>query len=109
VHIGFCYQYISCKCRNFGIKNGLCYRRHLKLSTGRQLRAARALLGWDQPKLAKAAKVAIGTVRRMESFDTAIQSHTGTLSRVQVALEKGGIEFLNDDRPGVRLRESKPR
>jgi transcriptional regulator with XRE-family HTH domain len=77
----------------------------LKLNNGRQLRAARALLGWDQPRLSKAAKVAIGTIRRMESFEGAIQSHTGTLLRVQIALEKGGIEFLNDDRPGVRLKE----
>lgn len=77
----------------------------MKLNNGRQLRAARALLGWDQPKLAKAAKVAIGTIRRMESFESSIQSHTGTLLRVQTALEKGGIEFLNDDRPGVRLKE----
>jgi transcriptional regulator with XRE-family HTH domain len=83
-----------------------CYRRGLKLNNGRQLRAARALLGWDQPKLAKAARVAIGTVRRMESFEGTIQSHTGTLLRVQTALERGGIEFLDDDRPGVRLRTS---
>ena len=76
----------------------------MKLNNGRQLRAARALLGWDQPRLSKAAKVAIGTVRRMESFEGAIQSHTGTLLRVQTALEKGGIEFLDDERPGVRLR-----
>ena len=83
----------------------LCYFLRLRLTNGRQLRAARALLGWDQPKLAKAARVAIGTVRRMESFEGSIQSHTGTLLRVQAALEKGGIEFLNDDRPGVRLKE----
>jgi len=41
----------------------------------------------------------------MESFESSIQSHTGTLLRIQTALEKGGIEFLNDDRPGVRLKE----
>lgn len=62
------------------------------------------MLGWDQPKLAKSARVAIGTVRRMESFEGSIQAHTGTLLRVQTALEKGGIEFLNDDHPGVRLK-----
>jgi hypothetical protein len=63
------------------------------------------VLFWDdQPKLAKAARVAIGTVRRMESFEGSIQSHTGTLLRVQAAPERGGIEFLDDDRPGVRLR-----
>jgi transcriptional regulator with XRE-family HTH domain len=76
----------------------------LKLLSGRQLRAARVLLGWNQIRLAKAAKVAIGTVRRMESFDGKIQSQTGTLYNVEIALERGGIEFLNDDRPGVRLK-----
>lgn len=72
----------------------------------KQLRAARVLSGWDQAKLAKAAWVGIGTVRRMESFDGAINSQTGTLFKVQAALERGGIEFLDDDRPGVRLRAS---
>lgn len=41
----------------------------------------------------------------MESFDDVIGSQTATLLKVQTALEKGGIEFLNDDRPGVRLKE----
>ena len=82
-----------------------CYRRRLKLLNGRQLRAARALIGWDQVKLAKMARVAIGTIRRMESFEGTIQSYTGTLYKVQVALERGGVDFLNDDRPGVRLKE----
>lgn len=62
------------------------------------------MLGWNQAKLAKAARVAIGTIRRMESFEAAINSQTGTLYSVQQALERGGIEFLNDERPGVRLR-----
>jgi transcriptional regulator with XRE-family HTH domain len=77
----------------------------VRLVNGRQLRAARVLLGWDQAKLAASAHVAIGTVRRMESFDDIIASQTGTLLKVQTALEKGGVEFLNDDRPGVRLKE----
>jgi transcriptional regulator with XRE-family HTH domain len=67
------------------------------LITGRQLRAARALIGWEQTTLAKRSRVAIGTIRRMESFGS-------TLSQVQATLEKAGIEFLNDDSPGVRLR-----
>jgi hypothetical protein len=41
----------------------------------------------------------------MESFSGIINSQTGTLYNVQKALERGGIEFLNDDRPGVRLKE----
>lgn len=71
--------------------------------TGRQLRAARALLGWEQIELAKRSRVAIGTIRRMESFDGEIGSRTSTLSQVLAAVEKAGIEFLNDDRPGVRI------
>jgi transcriptional regulator with XRE-family HTH domain len=77
----------------------------VRLVNGRQLRAARALLGWEQAKLASTAHVAIGTIRRMESFDGVIGSQTATLLKVQTALEKGGIEFLDDDRPGVRLKE----
>jgi predicted transcriptional regulator len=74
------------------------------LITGRQLNAARALAGWEQTELAKKSGVAISTVRRMESFDGEIGARTSTLSLIIRALEKAGVEFLNDDRPGVRLR-----
>jgi hypothetical protein len=62
------------------------------------------MLGWSQVDLAKKARVAIGTIRRMESFEGEIASYTSTLSKVTGAMEKAGIEFLNSDRPGVRLR-----
>lgn len=74
--------------------------------TGRQLRAARALLGMEQIELAKRARVAVGTIRRMESFDEEVGARTSTLSQVQKALEKAGVEFLNDGQPGVRLKRS---
>jgi len=74
--------------------------------TGRQLRAARVLLGWEQLELAKRSRIAIGTIRRMESFAGQIRSRTSTLSQVQQTLEKAGIQFLNDESPGVRLRAS---
>lgn len=73
--------------------------------TGRQLRAARVLLGWEQIELAKPARVAIGTIRRMESFSGEIGARTSTLSQVQAALAKAGIQFLNDESPGVRLKK----
>jgi predicted transcriptional regulator len=62
------------------------------------------LLGWGQIALAKKARVAIGTIRRMESFEGEIGARTSTLSQVQATLEKAGVEFLNDDRPGVRVK-----
>lgn len=72
--------------------------------TGRQLRAGRVLIGWSQVALAKRSRVAIGTLRRMESFSGEIGSRTTTLSQVQAALEKAGLRFLYDGGPGVQLR-----
>jgi transcriptional regulator with XRE-family HTH domain len=77
------------------------------LITGRQLKAARALIGWEQTDLAKKSGVAISTVRRMESFPGEVGARTGTLSLVQRALERAGIEFLDDGSPGVRVRPVK--
>jgi predicted transcriptional regulator len=62
------------------------------------------MVGWEQTDLAKKSGVAISTVRRMESFDGEVGARTSTLSLVKKALEKAGVEFLNDDRPGVRMR-----
>jgi predicted transcriptional regulator len=76
------------------------------IATGRQLRAARALLGMGQIELARRSRVAIGTIRRMESFEGEIGSRTSTLSLVQKALEKAGVEFLGGEQPGVRLKRA---
>ena len=72
--------------------------------SGRHIRAARALLGWGQNELSKKSKVALGTLRRMESFDGPVSARTETLGKVVVLLEKAGIEFLNGGSPGVRLK-----
>jgi predicted transcriptional regulator len=61
------------------------------------------MAGWEQTDLAKKSGVAVSTVRRMESFDGEVGARTSTLSLVKRALEKAGIEFLNDERPGVRV------
>lgn len=67
-----------------------------------QVRAARVLLGWnDALQLAKAAGVAIGTVRRFETGDKG--SDLAKLAMIE-ALEEAGIEFIER---GVRLREPK--
>jgi predicted transcriptional regulator len=76
----------------------------LILIDGRHLRAARGLLGWTQEELSGKAKVALGTVKRMEGFDGPVGARTDTLRKIIVVLERAGVEFLNDDRPGVRMR-----
>jgi transcriptional regulator with XRE-family HTH domain len=67
-----------------------------------QCRAARALLNWNQEKLAAAAQVSVNTVRNFEQEKSAPQR--STLDVIRRALEAAGVEFTNGDRPGVRLK-----
>ena len=77
------------------------------LITGNQLKAARALVGADQVWVAKAANVAINTIRNMESRGAdPITSGAVTVRNVQLALESAGVEFINGGQPGVRLRKT---
>jgi hypothetical protein len=75
--------------------------------SGVQIRAGRALLGWDQAKLAKAAGVSIITIKRLEAAGEEIHAQFGTVMRVKSAFEKAGVIFLGEESGlgyGVRLR-----
>jgi transcriptional regulator with XRE-family HTH domain len=76
--------------------------------TGEQLRAARALVDWLQAELAKRSKVRVETIRRMESFSGPIGCLDETLEKVTKVLEAAGVEFLNGEFPGVRLKSTRP-
>lgn len=79
----------------------------MSLTLSRQMRAARALIGWEQQQLADAAGVAVNTIRRMEGGDGTIKANAETLRRVERALTDAGLEILNHGAPGVRLRPGK--
>jgi transcriptional regulator with XRE-family HTH domain len=67
------------------------------------LRAARALLRWQQDDLSIASGVCRGTVRRMEQGGT--RPNKPTVEAIRRALEANGIELLLDgDAPGARIR-----
>lgn len=67
-----------------------------------QCRAARALLDVSQQALADASEVGLRTI---SSFENEEGSPTrATVRLLRTALENMGVEFLDDDRPGVRLR-----
>jgi predicted transcriptional regulator len=75
--------------------------------SGVQIRAGRALLGWDQAKLAKMAGVSIITVKRLEAAGEQIQAQFATVMKVKSAFEKAGVLFLGEESGlgyGVRLR-----
>ncbi|MCR4524642.1 helix-turn-helix transcriptional regulator [Bosea sp. 47.2.35] len=74
------------------------------LTTGYQLKAARALVGMEQADLAERSGVAVTTIRKMEwKGSETLTSGLDTIKRVQAALEAAGVEFLNHGQPGVRL------
>ncbi|TIV72737.1 MAG: hypothetical protein E5V89_03810 [Mesorhizobium sp.] len=76
------------------------------LTTGNQLRAARALADMDQGTLAKRAGVNINTISAMEKKGAeGLTSGLDKVRAVMQVLEEAGIEFLNHGRPGVRLRD----
>ncbi|MCC7412394.1 MAG: helix-turn-helix domain-containing protein [Gammaproteobacteria bacterium] len=78
--------------------------------TGKQMKAARALLGIDQQVLAAAAGVSLPTIRRMEASADTVRANVDTLVKVVQALELAGIELIAEGAAsaaagrGVRLR-----
>jgi transcriptional regulator with XRE-family HTH domain len=78
--------------------------------TSAQMRAARALLGIDQVKLAELSGVSIATIQRMEASEGNVRGVVDSLTKVVQALNSVGVDFIGDhDRSdrggrGVRLR-----
>ncbi|MFG1241922.1 hypothetical protein V5F31_06015 [Xanthobacter sp. V7C-4] len=76
--------------------------------TSDQIRAGRALTRMDQSELAAAAEVSIETIKRIERSEGHANAQSGTLYRIQQALELRGVVFVGagEDQaggPGVRL------
>ena len=78
--------------------------------TAAQIRAARALLGLDQRRLAEAAGLSLPTIQRMEGSAGQVRGNVESLVKVVEALEKAGIELIGEGASsagggrGVRLR-----
>jgi transcriptional regulator with XRE-family HTH domain len=77
--------------------------------TSAQIRAARALVGWSQPALAKASGLSLPTIVRMESAAGPGRSSAANVDAVRRALEDAGVVFVEADSsigPGVRLKQA---
>jgi predicted transcriptional regulator len=79
----------------------------IRLVTIRQIKAARALLGWSQADLARGSGVSEPTIARLEAVEGEIGGRQGTTGKIHAALEKAGVEFIDENGggPGVRLRK----
>ena len=64
--------------------------------TAAQLRAARALLGIDQRRLAEQAGLSLPTIQRMEASEDVIRGNVDSLMKLIAALDSAGIELIGD-------------
>jgi predicted transcriptional regulator len=80
----------------------------LKVSI-RQIKAARALVGWSQDDLADKAGISVPTIKRLEAAEGDIGGRAETGAALVVALEKAGVEFIaeNGGGAGVRMKKRK--
>jgi transcriptional regulator with XRE-family HTH domain len=69
-----------------------------------QCRMARAALQIGIRDIAKMAKVAPGTVSRLEAGE---ELKPRTIEAIRHAFEKAGVAFTNGDEPGVKVRKKK--
>jgi hypothetical protein len=72
--------------------------------TSELIRAARALLRWEQRDLAQASRVSLATIKRLEVAPGRLAANISTVAALRHAFESAGIEFTNGSGPGVRLR-----
>ncbi len=78
--------------------------------TADQLRAARALLGFDQRQLSELTNLSIPTIQRMEASDGLIRGNVDSLTKLITALEGAGVNFIRENEAsstggrGIRLK-----
>lgn len=75
--------------------------------SGKQIRAARALLDWSGQELADRCGISLKTLRRYEPQDGIPSGNTKVLESIKSKLEDGGIIFSGDPvkSPGVSLNQ----
>lgn len=76
----------------------------MKIS-GRQVSAARDLLGLTQEELAASVGLKVHSISRFELGQT--EPHRANREKIQAELERRGIEFTNGTGIGVRLNYEK--
>jgi transcriptional regulator with XRE-family HTH domain len=80
--------------------------------TAAQLRAARALAGFDQRQLAELAGLSVPTIQRMEASDGVVRGNVDSLTKLIDALNTAGVELIAegaasaDGGRGVRLKRA---
>jgi hypothetical protein len=74
-----------------------------------QMRAARALLKWTAVDLAKASKVGVATIRRVEVIDGELPLTLPNEEAIRRAFHEAGIEIIDENGGGEGVRFRSPR
>ena len=76
--------------------------------TSEQVRAARALLRWEQKDLAEASRVSLPTIKRLEGIPGQLKANDLTIDALIRAFETAGLQFIypNGGGAGVRWRDN---
>ncbi len=83
----------------------------MQIITSEQVRAARALLRWEQKNLSENSGVSLPTVKRLETQRGKLNAFQSSITALTNAFETAGIEFLSAGEAsetggaGVRLRQ----
>jgi transcriptional regulator with XRE-family HTH domain len=78
--------------------------------TAGQLRAARAMLGLDQRRLAELCGLSLPTIQRMEASESVVRGNVDSLMKLVAALDAAGIVLIGEGSAsteggrGVRLK-----
>jgi len=78
--------------------------------TAAQLRAARALAGLDQRRLAELSGLSVPTIQRMEASEGVVRGNVDSLMKLIGALDGAGVELIGEGAAsasggrGVRLK-----
>lgn len=75
--------------------------------TGRQIAAARVLIGLSQADLASSANVSVPTLRRMEASNGPATGMANNVDAVTRALEAAGVELIPENGGGAGVRVKK--
>jgi transcriptional regulator with XRE-family HTH domain len=65
--------------------------------TAAQMRAARALLGIDQRRLAELSGVSLPTIQRMEASEGNVRGVIDTPTKIVDAFDTAGVELIGDN------------
>ena len=72
--------------------------------TGRQIAAARTLVGLSQAELAGTSSISVPTLKRMEASGGPASGMANNVRAVILALEAAGLEFIPENGGGAGIR-----